>query len=89
MIINILSYITGLFKRKQLCSITFVYDIKPEFSQKTSVKNATKEILAYVENGVTKEDCIKIFADNSLVSNFTYQIKEVTINPVKSVSCSK
>lgn len=88
--LNLLSRIkTKLFPPKQLCTVTFIYAIKPKYSSKASVSNCTKEMIAWIEPYATKADCTKIFADNSMNSNMTYQIKDVVITPIKTVKCSK
>lgn len=76
-------------KEKNLFVVKFVYDITPQYGVKPSVKNATKEIFAYVEHGATEADCVSIFADHSLTQNFTYKINGVTMYPVKTVRCKK
>ena len=85
-----LKLFTSLFKNKKtLCTITFTYDITPQYSVTPSVKNVKKEVIALVEDGAKESDCVSIFADNDLKNNFTYKIASVVMREIKTVTCKK
>lgn len=83
-----LAFLNGFFqKKKTLCTITFTYDITPQYAVTPSVKNVKKEVIALVENGAKESDCVSIFADNDLKNNFTYKITSVVMREIKTVKC--